>query len=107
MEGVFNFLLSDSPQAEYLMDHYLFRIVPMINIDGVVHGNTRAELSGCDPNRKWTDPHPIYQPTLHKIKKMIEKDKVEMILDLHSHSRKLGTFFYCNSSPHLLSLIHI
>ena len=21
-----------------------------------------------------------------------------MVLDLHSHSRKLGTFFYCNNS---------
>jgi len=25
----------------------------MINIDGVIHGNSRADLSGSDPNRKW------------------------------------------------------
>jgi len=30
-----------------------------------------------------------------------------MILDLHSHSRKLGTFFYGNSSHHLSNLIKV
>lgn len=30
-----------------------------------------------------------------------------MILDLHSHSRKLGTFFYGNNHPHLNNLIKI
>ena len=30
-----------------------------------------------------------------------------MILDLHSHSRKLGTFFYCNSSTYDSNLIKI
>lgn len=72
----------------------------MINIDGVVHGNTRAELIGTDPNRKWENPNENYHPIISAIKKLIEKDKnlVEMVLDLHSHSRKLGTFFYGNSS---------
>lgn len=79
----------------------------MLNIDGVVHGNARAELSGHDSNRKWSDPSKLYQPVLYNIKKMIEKDSVEMILDLHSHSRKLGTFFYCNSSPYHSNTIKI
>jgi hypothetical protein len=72
--------------------------VPMLNIDGVVHGNTRAELIGHDSNRRWVDPHSIYNPVIYAVKKMIAHDKVEMVLDLHSHSRKLGTFFYANHS---------
>ena len=48
----------------------------MLNIDGVVHGNSRADLSGHDSNRKWADPSKIYQPVLFNIKKMIEKDNV-------------------------------
>lgn len=107
VEGIMNFLLSDSQEAQYLLDNYSFRIVPMLNIDGVVNGNARADLSGYDPNRKWTDPSRIYQPIIHNIKKIIEKDSVEMVLDLHSHSRKLGTFFYCNSSPHYSNTIKI
>jgi murein tripeptide amidase MpaA len=74
VEGIINFLLSERPEAMFLMDHFYFKIVPMLNIDGVVHGNTRAELSGCDPNRKWADPSRIYQPIVYSIKKMIEKD---------------------------------
>ena len=89
------------------MNHYVFRIVPMINIDGVVHGNSRADLSGHDSNRKWADPSRLYQPIIFNIKKMIEKDSIEMVLDLHSHSRKLGTFFYCNSSLSQSSQIKI
>ena len=42
VEGIINFLLSEKSEAVFLMDHFYFRIVPMINIDGVVHGNTRA-----------------------------------------------------------------
>ena len=47
----------------------------MLNIDGVVHGNTRAELIGTDPNRKWTNPNQNYHPIIFALKKMIEKDK--------------------------------
>jgi len=107
VEGIMNFLLSDEAEAQYLMDNFLFRVVPMLNIDGVIHGNSRADLSGYDPNRKWSDPSKLYQPILYSIKKIIEKDSVEMVLDLHSHSRKLGTFFYCNSSPQYSNTIKI
>lgn len=96
MEGMLNFLLSDSPLAQQLLEQFVFKVVPMINIDGVVHGNTRAELVGCDPNRKWADPHRHHHPILHALKRLIEKDNVAMLLDLHSHSRRLGTFFYAN-----------
>lgn len=48
----------------------------MVNIDGVVHGNSRAELSGSDPNRKWLNPHKIRNPIIYALKKAIEKDKL-------------------------------
>lgn len=38
---------------------------------------------------------------------MIRNDTVEMVLDLHSHSRKLGTFFYANRSPSMSSAIKV
>jgi cytosolic carboxypeptidase protein 2/3 len=91
-----DFLLSGSELAQGLMEQFVFKVVPMVNIDGVVHGNTRAELVGCDSNRQWADPHRHHHPVVHALKKLIEKDNVEMVLDLHSHSRRLGTFFYAN-----------
>lgn len=30
--------------------------MPMINIDGVRHGNFRFSASGVDLNRRWKDP---------------------------------------------------
>ena len=43
----------------------------MVNVDGVIHGNTRAEIIGCDPNRKWDCPNKIYNPITWNIKKSI------------------------------------
>ena len=34
----------------------------MINPDGVIHGNYRSSLAGCDLNRKWKNPHLKYHP---------------------------------------------
>jgi hypothetical protein len=70
----------------------------MVNPDGVIHGNTRAELTGIDPNRVWKKPSKAVTPTISALKKQIIKnrDQVCMILDLHSHSKKIGCFFYGN-----------
>lgn len=76
VEGIMDYLLSGSEQAQILLDRFVFKVVPMVNIDGVVHGNTRAELVGCDSNRQWSDPHRHHHPIIHCIKKLIEKDDV-------------------------------
>ena len=36
-----------------LRKHYIFKIVPMINPDGVIVGNTRCNLAGADLNRQY------------------------------------------------------
>ena len=38
MKGTIQYLLSDKPQAQALRDTYIFKIVPMLNPDGVIHG---------------------------------------------------------------------
>jgi murein tripeptide amidase MpaA len=53
IEGMINYLVSDHRGAEYLKDNVVFKIIPMINPDGVIHGNSRCELVGTDPNRRW------------------------------------------------------
>jgi len=39
VEGIIAFLLSDSKQAEILRSTFIFKLVPMLNPDGVVLGN--------------------------------------------------------------------
>lgn len=38
MHGTLETLLSDSEHAHCLRDDYVFKIVPMLNIEGVVNG---------------------------------------------------------------------
>ena len=45
-------------QVNNLMKNYVVKIVPVLNPDGVVHGNYRRLFSGHDLNRKWKKPSP-------------------------------------------------
>jgi hypothetical protein len=37
--------------AKYLRANAVFKIIPMMNPDGVIHGHYRTTLLGADPNR--------------------------------------------------------
>lgn len=51
MEGIINALLGETAEADYLRQHYVFKIIPMMNPDGVIYGNSRCNLAGVDINR--------------------------------------------------------
>jgi hypothetical protein len=51
MHGFLNFITGMSPEAVDLRRKIVFKIVPMINPDGVIVGNYRTSLSGNDLNR--------------------------------------------------------
>uniref|UniRef100_A0A3P8U694 AGBL carboxypeptidase 4 n=1 Tax=Amphiprion percula TaxID=161767 RepID=A0A3P8U694_AMPPE len=78
-QGVIDFLVSQHPVAQILRDHVIFKIVPMLNPDGVYLGNYRCSLMGFDLNRHWQDPSPWAHPTLHAVKQLI----VQMNQDPH------------------------
>lgn len=40
----------------------------MINVDGVVLGNARSSLAGCDLNRRWGEPDEFIHPELFNLK---------------------------------------
>ena len=46
MKGCIDFLVSDDPKAQYLRDTFVFKIIPMLNPDGVIVGNYRCSLVG-------------------------------------------------------------
>jgi len=45
----------------------------MINVDGVIMGNSRASLVGVDLNRRWTEPNPLLHPEVYFFKKLMIK----------------------------------
>jgi hypothetical protein len=44
----------------------------MLNPDGVINGNYRCSLAGCDLNRRWKYPSAIIHPTIYSAKKLIK-----------------------------------
>lgn len=104
VQGLMNFLLSDSVEAQVLRDYFVWQIVPMLNPDGVICGNYRCGLTGVDLNRQWRRPNQDLHSTIYKVKKLIaylkKKARLCLYLDLHGHSRKCGIFSYaCGNYP--------
>lgn len=46
MKGIIDFLVSSAPEARVLRENFVFKIVPMLNPDGVINGNYRCSLVG-------------------------------------------------------------
>ena len=54
MHGLLEFLTDPvSRTAALLRDQFVFKVIPMLNPDGVINGNYRCSLAGCDLNRRW------------------------------------------------------
>lgn len=45
-----------------LRDQFVFKIIPMLNPDGVINGNYRCSLIGKDLNRVWQAPDKTLHP---------------------------------------------
>jgi murein tripeptide amidase MpaA len=73
MKGIIDYLATDeSEEAQALRSNFVFKIIPMINVDGVIFGNYRCSLSGFDLNRVWKKPTKDLFPEVVAIKKMVE-----------------------------------
>ena len=108
IKGAIDFLMGDSDEAKYLRNNFVFKIIPMINVDGVICGNTRTSLSGCDLNRRWINPNILLHPEIFYAKEMInnfaEKYNIECIVDFHGHFGAFNSFFYGNYKEDNISI---
>ncbi|XP_038052141.1 uncharacterized protein LOC119724900 isoform X2 [Patiria miniata] len=98
MKGFLDFLTGSSGDAKLLRDTFVFKIIPMLNPDGVIVGNYRCSLAGRDLNRNYKsvlkDSFPSVAHTKLMIKKLMEEREVAIYCDLHGHSRKQNVFIY-------------
>ena len=102
IEGIIRYLVENTIIAKSLLNSYVFKIIPMLNPDGVIIGNYRCSLSGYDLNRQWISPKQSLFPEIYYTKNMIketlEKQNVVLFCDFHGHSRKKNIFIYgCNA----------
>ncbi|RVE68132.1 hypothetical protein OJAV_G00088690 [Oryzias javanicus] len=99
MKGTLEFLMGTSTLAASLREAYIFKIVPMLNPDGVINGNHRCSLSGEDLNRQWQNPNPELHPTIYHTKSLLQYlahiQRAPLVFcDYHGHSRKKNVFMY-------------
>ena len=98
LRGAIDFLVSNAHSAKLLRRNFVFKIVPMLNIDGCKYGNYRCSLLGVDLNRRWNMPSKALHPTIYYTKKMIEtfqeRHEVMMVCDMHGHTKKRNVFMY-------------
>jgi len=48
VEGFLEFIVSNEKDAKILRDTFVFKVIPMLNPDGVIVGNYRCNLMGLD-----------------------------------------------------------
>ncbi|XP_064169364.1 cytosolic carboxypeptidase 4-like isoform X2 [Anguilla rostrata] len=99
MKGSLEFLCSSDPVAESLREAYVFKIIPMLNPDGVINGTLRCSLNGEDLNRQWIRPDPALSPTIFHCKGLLyylqSLGRTPLVFcDYHGHSRKKNVFLY-------------
>lgn len=98
MKGFMDFITGDSFVAKKLRHKFIFKLIPMLNPDGVIVGNTRSSLTGRDLNRQYRtvirETYPSIWNTKAMIKRLMEDCGVAMYCDMHAHSRKHNIFIY-------------
>jgi len=98
MEATINFIMGNSPVARYLRQHFVSKIVTMLNRDGVYDGSTLTSLTEVDMSRVWSKPASQLSPTFwhskQLIRQLIASRKVSCYVGMHDHSTKRGIFMY-------------
>ncbi|XP_078333183.1 uncharacterized protein LOC111129975 isoform X10 [Crassostrea virginica] len=102
MKGLLDYITSSDHTAHELRNRFIFKVVPMLNPDGVIVGNYRCSLAARDLNRNYRHPRKESFPTVWFTKSMMEKilERHDILLycDLHGHSRKHNVFMYGNNT---------
>ncbi|KAK7891986.1 hypothetical protein WMY93_023949 [Mugilogobius chulae] len=99
MKGTLEFLCSSDPVAQSLRETFVFKIIPMLNPDGVINGTHRCNLNSEDLNRQWSKPDPVLSPTIYHTKGFLyylnSIGRTPLVYcDYHGHSRKKNVFLY-------------
>lgn len=83
--------------TKVLLDNYIFKIIPMLNPDGVSRGYWRFDTLGENLNRFYKEPTEEQHPTIWAAKNAVLQDKLKMYVDFHAHCTKKGFFIFGNT----------
>lgn len=92
--------LEKAAGAAALLDGFVFKIIPMLNVDGVIMGNHRCSIVGMDLNRDYLNPSHEMSPVLFALKRILSSTvsvyqrHVIMAADFHGHSKAKNFLIY-------------
>lgn len=102
LDGVLKALLHPTDKrAAALRSHFQFKIIPILNPDGVYNGHFRLDSNGINLNRCYIAPEKERFPSIYAVKTYVEYlssyCQLEAYFDLHGHSSKRGCFLFGNA----------
>jgi len=68
LEAIINLILSNTHHGESLRRACTFKIIPMLNPDGVCRGNFRLDSNGVNLNRMYDNPDLALHPSIFAVK---------------------------------------
>jgi hypothetical protein len=102
LHGLIEFLLSNKdPRSVALRQLFVFKIVPILNPDGVACGHYRTDTRGVNLNRMYGNPDPRFHPTIYAARELFlhleDTKRLVLYVDLHAHASKRGCFVFGNA----------
>lgn len=98
--GALRHLLSDDPRAVALRDRFVFKLVPILNPDGVARGHYRTNTKGLNLNRFYDKPvwedHEAVWSTKQILMHWSQNGRLLLYVDFHAHANRAGCFFLAN-----------
>lgn len=100
LDGFLKALLSPDRRGHTLRKLFVFKIIPILNPDGVYRGHFRVDQNGNNLNRFYISPSAVEQPTIYAAKTYVEylnsTCSVALYLDMHAHVSRRGCFLFGN-----------
>ena len=100
--GILKALLdSENNINKLLLDNFIFKLIPIINVDGVSNGYFRLNTEGYNLNRCYLGPSPKINPENYAITKLFyhysSNYKVRYYFDLHADMNVRGVYTFGNA----------